>query len=280
MQVINYKKMKKTSIVAFFLMFGLVVQAQAISTEKQVVKTEQTDTVVQGQAGNTAQTSEQNQVMNQGENSQIQTQEQNEIYGIAEDETVEVAEEGGSVVGQQQAGNQNGTASGNQDRTQTQDRIQDQVQDPDKVQQQDKLQTTSSKQMKSQVASAVQAMLSIAEGDATIGQQIRTIAQNQNQNQEKIQKNIENIQSRSSFAKMLIGPNYGEIKDAKKTLEQNKLQIQQLNQIRTQLSNQGDQQMLTEQIKVLEGANQEIENVLNQSQSGFSLFGWFNELIS
>ncbi len=275
--------MKKTTTIALLTMLGFVFQTQA-----QAVSVNPDSAMAQGvSSGSAVQTQEQNQVMNQGENSQIQTQEQNEVYGIAEeDEVVDVADD--DSAGQKQLGSQTGVVVSDQDQIKTQ--IQDQTQQQDKTQNrtqdktqdktQNKTQTSSAKQVKNQVSSAVQTMLSISEGDSNVGQQIKIIAQNQNQNQEKIQKNIENIQSRSSFAKMLIGPNYGEIKDAKKTLEQNKLQIQQLNQIRTQLSNQGAQQMLSEQIKILEQSNQEIETILDQSQSGFSFFGWFNNLVS
>lgn len=133
---------------------------------------------------------------------------------------------------------------------------------------------------RSQVANAVQAMLQIGERNGGIGQQVKTIAQTQTQNQTKLEANLEKIQSRSGLTKFFVGPNYGEIKNAQKTLEQNREQIKQMNQIRTQLSNQGDQQLLSEQIKVLEQANQEIENLLANTQSGFSLFGWLNKLIS
>lgn len=143
-----------------------------------------------------------------------------------------------------------------------------------------KSKSNSSEQRRSQVASAVQAMLQIADREGGIGQQVRVIAQAQNQNQVKLEQNLEKIQSRSGVAKFFIGPNYGEIKDAQKTLEQNREQIRQLNQIRTQLSNEGDQEQLTEQIRVLEQVNQEIENALSNVQSGFSLFGWLNKLMS
>jgi Fic family protein len=108
---------------------------------------------------------------------------------------------------------------------------------------------------------------------------VRVIAQNQNQNQAKLEQNIEKIQSRGGFTKFIVGPNYGEIKDAQKTLEQNREQIRQLNQIRNQLTNEGDQQQLVEQVRILEQANLEIENSLTDAQNGFSLFGWLNKLI-
>lgn len=74
--------MKKTLLIAFLLMFGLVIQTQAANTNSnQGNKTGQAGaTITTGnQTGNTVQTNERNKVMNQGENTQIQTQEQNTI---------------------------------------------------------------------------------------------------------------------------------------------------------------------------------------------------------
>lgn len=226
--------MKKTLLIAFLLMFGLVVQAQAVSTNSnQGTKSGQTDTAVTGnQAGNAVQTNEQNQVMNQGEDTQIQTQEQNSV----------------------QTKNNTATDKTNKGKS-------------------------TSEQRRSQVANAVQAMLQVADREGGIGQQVRVIAQSQNQNQVKLEQNVEKIQDRGGFAKFFVGPNYGEIKDAQKTLEQNREQIKQLNQIKNQLSNQSDQQQLTEQISILEQTNQEIETLLADAQKGFSLFGWLNKLI-
>lgn len=229
--------MKRVSMIAFLLMFGLVAQTQAVgSSSNQGAKTGQVDTTVQTQPGSAVQTQEQNQVMNQGENTQIQTQEQNT----------------------------------------------DQVQDSGKSKNDSKGKSGSevSEQRRSEVANAVQAMLQIADRDGGIGKQVRVIAQNQNQNQLKLEQDVEKIQSRGNITKFFFGANYGEINDAKKTLEQNKEQIRQLNQARNQLSNQGDQQQLTEQIRVLEQANQDIETLITDAQKGFSLFGWLNKLIS
>lgn len=134
--------------------------------------------------------------------------------------------------------------------------------------------STVSAQRRSAVANAVQEMLQVADRNGGIGQEVKTIAQAQNQNQEKIEASLTKVQSRSGFAKFLIGPNYGEIKNAEKLLEQNREQIKQLNEIKSQLTNQGDEQTLATQIQTLEQANSEIENSLTKEKGGFSLFGW------
>jgi hypothetical protein len=135
-------------------------------------------------------------------------------------------------------------------------------------------------QRRSEVASAVQEILQVAERDSGVGQQVKIIAQTQAQNQEKLEASLQKVQNRSGFAKFFVGPNYDEINNAKKLLEQNREQIKQLGQIKNQLANQDGRQKLTEQVQLLEQSNQEIENSLNTSQRGFSLFGWIFRLFT
>lgn len=65
-----------------------------------------------------------------------------------------------------------------------------------------------------------------------------------------------------------------------KLLEQNREQIQKLNQIKTQLSDQKDQQQIAEQVQLLEQANQQTETSLNEAQKSFSIFGWILRLFA
>ncbi len=135
-------------------------------------------------------------------------------------------------------------------------------------------------QRRSNVANAVQEMLKVAENNSGIGQQVRTIAQTQTQNQEKLEECLEKIQSRSGFANFMIGADYSEINNGKAMLAQNREQIEQLNQVIDQLANQDDAENLTQQIQILEQANLEIEDSLETAQKGFSLFGWLFRLFS
>lgn len=170
---------------------------------------------------------------------------------------------------------QDGTEMGNQVQNKNQVQNQGETSQLKNSQQQGiKDETATSTQRRSRVANAVQEMLQVANRNGGIGQQVKTIAQTQTQNQEKLETSLQKVQSRSSFSKFFVGPNYGEINNAKKILEQNKEQIKQLNQVKNQLSNQGDAQNLTQQIQTLEQANLEIESSLGTAQKGFSLFGW------
>lgn len=240
------------------------------------------------QAGAGVQT--QQQVQNSGQDSQIKTQDNAQIQSGAsgqngagdrdrvqqQDQIQQRLQDGTGANGQNPAQDRNQTREGEQIQEQAADQeTSGQAPEADREENagQGKGDEISS-QRRSRVAAAVQQMLQIADRNEGIGQQVRIIAQNQNQNQEKLEADLLKIQNRSGFAKFVIGPNYGEINNARKVLEQNREQIQQLNQIRSQITNEGEQQTLSEQIQVLEQANLEISNSLDIFQKGFSLFGW------
>jgi len=209
------------------------------------------------------QVEQQTQTANQGETNQIKTQNSEQVQNGTGSQTGT----GNQVQNQNQVKNQGET---NQIQTNEQNGTQNGN-------------TTGSavaEQRRSKVANAVQEMLQMADRNGGIGQQVKTIAQTQTQNQEKLETSLQKIQSRSGFAKFFIGANYGEISNAKKILEQNKEQIKQLNQVKNQLANQSDAQNLTQQIQTLEQANLEIENSLGTAQKGFSLFGWMFRMFS
>ncbi|MDD4661896.1 MAG: hypothetical protein PHG24_01275 [Candidatus Pacebacteria bacterium] len=134
-------------------------------------------------------------------------------------------------------------------------------------------------QNRSNVADAVQKLLETSQTiGGGIGPQVRVIAQAQNENNLKLEASVEKVQSRNSFSKAIIGPDYAEINKAEALLEENKLQIQELTQLKDQLMEEAGKQVLAEQIELLNNANSEIETILDNSQKGFSLLGWVFKL--
>ncbi len=210
------------------------------------------------------QVQQQTQIINQGETNQIQTQNSLQIQSGS----TTGASVGVQVQQQTKIQNKDSTSTGSQ------------VQNKEQVETKNQMGSTTSTQRRSEVANAVQEMLQVAERNGGIGQQVKVIAQNQTQNQEKIEASLEEAQSRGDFAKFFIGPKYSEINDAKELLAQNREEIKQLNQVKNQLMNQADQEKLLEQVQVIEEANLEIENSLDEAQKGFSLFGWAFRLFS
>ena len=114
--------------------------------------------------------------------------------------------------------------------------------------------------------------------DNRVGEQVITITETQVQRREKLETSLQKVQSRGGFTKFFVGPDYGEINNAKKLLAQNREQIKQLDEVQNQLTDKNDKQKLPEQVQLLAQTTQEIENSLNTSQKGFSLFGWLFRL--
>jgi uncharacterized protein YpmB len=135
---------------------------------------------------------------------------------------------------------------------------------------------------RSKIAIFVQELLKSADRfqqeNPGIGEKVRAIAKEQNESAERISSSLDKIQKRNSVIKFLIGPNYNEIKKTKQELEQNRLRIQNLNQIMNQLQNQGDKTLLQEQVQNLEQENTELQNFISQEERTFSLFGWLIKL--
>ena len=205
------------------------------------------------------------QVQNQGEETQLQENFQIQVTTNGND-SGNGSENGIKVQEKQQL--QDGSEAGSQVQNQGEENQIKNNSDND------------SQQRKSRVASAVQEMLQVSERNGGIGEQVRVVAQSQNQNQIELEGILEKVQSRNNFAKFFIGSDYKAIDNAEAILEQSNQQIQELVQIQNQLENEGDQEILAEQIRLLENVNTEIENVLNDSQKGFSLLGWIFKLFA
>ena len=125
----------------------------------------------------------------------------------------------------------------------------------------------------SKVATQVQQLLQMKTSGG-IGEQVRQIAQEQNQAQTQTQDQINKLESRKGIAKSLLGPDYGAIKSLKTLLEQNQLRIQQLEQLKNQLSNSGDIAMVQETIQALVQENTSLQELINTEEQTRSFFGW------
>jgi hypothetical protein len=109
-----------------------------------------------------------------------------------------------------------------------------------------------------------------------IGDQIRLVAQTQTKNQDKIGESIDKVETRSKLAKFFIGANYKELKLAKQVMNENQVQIQELEQIITQLTSDTEKIAIANQIIVLQQIQLELKDQLEELSNGFSLFGWIN----
>lgn len=115
-------------------------------------------------------------------------------------------------------------------------------------------------------------------------QQFKTQIQSVMENQEKINqeavKQVEKVSSRPGFVRFLLGPDWSAVKLMKQQVEQNQMQVQKLEQMKTQTQNQAEQTMLKEAIALTEKQNTALEEQIRASEGSFSLFGWFFRLFN
>jgi hypothetical protein len=132
----------------------------------------------------------------------------------------------------------------------------------------------------STVAQKVQELQMLGDREGGLGEQIREIARTQSQSQEQLQAELGKLDGRQGWLKSLIGPDFSAVKNIKMELEQNRVRIQQLEQLQSQLTIQGDVTTIREMIQALVVENEELQNKLTQEEGTKSMLGWLFRLLA
>lgn len=129
----------------------------------------------------------------------------------------------------------------------------------------------------STVAQKVQELLQLRTSGG-IGDQVREIAQEQNQAQTQIKNQIDKIESKAGIAKTLFGPDYKGLNVLQQQLDQNQLRIEKLQSLMDQLTNQSDITAVQETIQALTDQNTALQDIINLETQTKSVFGWLVKL--
>ena len=121
-----------------------------------------------------------------------------------------------------------------------------------------------------------QNLISISEliEEPELKSKLNQMASEQLANSYSIEEEISKAQSRGSFARFLIGPNYYALKEVKRILEQNQVRIRELEILRLSLENQKETSALQTCIQNLESVDLMLNNQLREQTQSLSLFGW------
>lgn len=180
----------------------------------------------------------------------VQTEEQNKVMNQGEDIQIQTQE---------------------QNTVQTKDKVKDKTKE-------NKSRVTA-EEHRSTVASFVQSLLSVADREGGIGQQVRVIAQQQNETKEKVAESIDKVESRGKIKIFLVGADYKNIGALRSEMVKTRNQIEQLKRLAEKAENEGDKTELQNQIQALEQEQTNIDNFITQNESKFSLFGWVVKLL-
>ncbi|MCJ7739781.1 hypothetical protein MUP32_00490 [Candidatus Microgenomates bacterium] len=125
------------------------------------------------------------------------------------------------------------------------------------------------------VARKIEEILQSATLQGEIGEQVKQITQEQNKAQNQIQQELGRLESRSKNLKLLVGIDYGAVKNLKKQIEQNRSRIEKLFQLQKQLPNQDDKNIVQETILALIQEDTSLREKITFEEQTKSWFGWF-----
>lgn len=133
---------------------------------------------------------------------------------------------------------------------------------------------------RSTIANFVQALVKVADRDKGIGEQVRVIAQQQNQSETTTTAAVERIQTRNKIKTFLIGTDYKNVGQLRSEMVQTRNRIEQTTKLIEKAKSAEDKAELQTQIQTMEQEQTKLEDFLKASESKFSLFGWLVKLFN
>lgn len=130
----------------------------------------------------------------------------------------------------------------------------------------------------SEVAKGVEELLASRTLKGGIGDQVRLLAQDQEKSQDQIRLQVDKVVSRGGLMKVLFGSDYRAVKGIEELMAQNELRIQQLTELKNQLTNKGDITLVQEMINSLTLQNTSLQSMVDSEMGQRSLFGWLVRL--
>jgi len=136
---------------------------------------------------------------------------------------------------------------------------------------------------RSVVANFVKSLLEVAKNEDNtdekgIGQQVRTIAMQQNQGEATTVTAMEQVQTRSKIKTFLFGSDYKNLGALRSEMVQTRNRIAQLMRLAQKTENADDKAALEQQISQLNQEQAKINDFITTNENKISLFGWLFKL--
>lgn len=156
------------------------------------------------------------------------------------------------------------------------DRMDDAVEDFDEDEEDDDV----AKEYKNEVAQFIHNLKAIGEMEGGIGEQVRVVAQAQNDSENEVEDSIKEIEDRHGFVEFLVGPKYGSIAQIKAVIAENEARIKVLNDLSGQITDPAVKTVFQDQITILSQQNANLQKFVADTEDGISLFGWLVKMFS
>jgi len=132
----------------------------------------------------------------------------------------------------------------------------------------------------SNVSDQVHQLIETVGAKGGIGQQVKEIAQNQTKLQDEIKNTFNQLNSRSALSKFFFGSDKKNIQTMTQQIEQNRLLIQQIEDLKLQTKNSEELKQLQETINLMISQNTSLQGKIDQENKSKGIFNWFINLFN
>lgn len=132
----------------------------------------------------------------------------------------------------------------------------------------------------SEVSQYAHELLEMPDRNGGIGEQIREVARNQNQSQEKVMEKVQKMESKGKLYKFIFGPHSESLAALKEEMKQNEERTQTLKDLKLQLLNNVDQVTVQSLIDAIMVQDVDLMQQVMDEESAFSLFGALKALFN
>ncbi len=126
------------------------------------------------------------------------------------------------------------------------------------------------------VAKKVQILLSDESNTGGIGQEVKEVAQQQQEAQQEMEKELNKLKSRWTLTRRILGTNRNAVRTLEQIREKNKERIKTVERLRLQAGSEGNQLQETEQ--ALEIQNEYLTQLIETEKENEGFWGWVRNL--
>jgi hypothetical protein len=131
---------------------------------------------------------------------------------------------------------------------------------------------------RSTVATFVQSLLAVADRESGIGEQVRAVAQAQNDSKENVAKEIEAVQSRSTLKTFFLGSDFKNLGALRSEMVKTRNEIDQLIRLSEKTENPESKTELQNQIIALQVEQAKIQTFVTANEQEFGVIGWITRM--
>jgi len=131
---------------------------------------------------------------------------------------------------------------------------------------------------RSEVAKQVQALLTVANRNGGIGQEVRAIAQEYASTSDRIIETKSKVEDRPTWVSVLIGADYKNLGALRSEVVTTQNHIKRLTAARDRSTSSTTQATLDTQIQALKDTASSTETFVKENEDSFSFLGWFFKL--